>query len=336
MPQAEPSERRRAGILDVAALAGVSRQTVTRAMNDMPGINAATKQRVLEVARDLHYRPSRFGRGLVTRGTPTLGLVVVDLQNGFWGELASCVLDEAFERGWTVLIAESSHDVQAALAQLLEHVDAVFGLIDLPEDELERTFGPLPLVLLDPGPPRGQRAGIRLDFAMAMEDAVSHLVERGRHRIAMLDWSRTEERSQRAMRFIEAAERRGFEPLVLHGAVTGEPVVETGRLAADIARHRWPDLDAFVCFNDSVAVGAMKYLQAAGVDVPGDVSVVGVDGSAIGLIVTPELTTLRFDLREVARAALAAVIGMQDGGLPLTGPEVQVIVRPELAVRGSS
>ena len=68
MPSRDTFDKRRAGILDVAERAGVSRQTVTRAMNDMPGINAATKQRVLEAARELHYRPSRFGRGLVTRG----------------------------------------------------------------------------------------------------------------------------------------------------------------------------------------------------------------------------------------------------------------------------
>ena len=194
MTQTDLPERRRAGIMDVAARAGVSRQTVTRAMNDMDGINQATKQRVLEAARELHYRPSRFGRGLVTQGTPTLGLVIVDLTNSFWAELASCVLDEASERGWTVLIAESSHDVRAAIAELLEHVDAVFGLIDLPEDELDSTFGPLPLVLFDAIPLESRHAGIRLDFAAAMDDAVAHLRDRGRRHIAMLDWARTDSR----------------------------------------------------------------------------------------------------------------------------------------------
>ena len=332
-----PLENRRAGILDVAARAGVSRQTVTRAMNDMPGINAATKHRVLEAARELHYRPNRLGRGLVKQQmAPALGLVVVDLMNGFWAELASCVLDEAAERGWTVLIAEASHDVRAAVEQLLDHVDAVFGLIELPEDDLIDTFGSIPLLLLDDGSPSNDRPGIRLDFSEAMDAAVTHLAERGRRRIAMLDWSRTREISARAARFSEAAERAGLEPLVLHGEATREPVVETGRIAARTALQRWPDLDAFVCFNDAVAVGAMKHAQADGLEIPRDISVIGVDGSAIGLIVTPELTTLRFDLRDLARTATSAVVDMVQGTLPAHGPGPQWALRPELTVRGSS
>lgn len=329
------SAKRRAGILDVAAGAGVSRQTVTRAMNDMPGISAATKQRVLEVARELNYRPSRFGRGLVTRGTPTLGLVVVDLTNGFWGELASCVLDEAASRGWTVLIAESSHDARAALPKLLEHVDAVFGLIDLPERELAELFGAVPLVLLDAGTETDRHAGISLDFGRAMDDAVSHLISRGRRRIAMLDWSRTNQQSRRASHFVAAVERHGLEPLVLHAAVSTEPVMTSGRAAASLALERWPDLDAFVCFNDSVAVGAMKTVQAAGMDVPKDFSILGIDGSALGLIVTPELSTLRFDLRELARVAINAVIALQDGELEV-GSAARTVVLPTLTIRGSS
>ncbi len=331
----ETTEHRRSGILDVAARAQVSRQTVTRAMNDMPGISAATKQRVLEAARELAYRPSRFGRGLVTRGTPALGLVVVDLTNGFWAELASCVLDEAAERGWTVLIAEASHDVRSAVGNLIEHVDAVFGLIDLPDEEIDERFGSTPLLLLD-RPDVAGRAAIHLDFESAMDEAVTHLQTRGRRRVVMLDWARDEVMSHRAQQFAEAAVRQGLEPQVLHDVTSREPSIELGRLAASVAVERWPDADAFVCFNDYVAVGAMKHLQSEGVDVSGDVSVVGIDGSALGLVVTPELTTLRFDLREVARIAVDAAVGMVEGRTHSQGSDVQWTVTPTLTVRQSS
>jgi len=315
-------------------MAKVSRQTVTRAMNDMSGINPATKQRVLDAARELAYRPSRFGRGLVTQGAPALGLVVVDLTNGFWAELASSMLDEATERGWTVLIVEASHDVRSTIGNLLEHVDAVFGLIDLPDEELDESLGATPVLLLD-RPETTARPGIRLDFGSAMDAAVSHLLATGKRRIVMLDWARDDAMSHRASQFVAAAQRRGLEPLVLHDAISREPGIEVGRQAAPAARERWPDLDAFVCFNDYVAVGAIKYLQSQEIDVPRDISVVGIDGTALGLVVTPELTTLRFDLREVARIAMDAAIEMVERP-PVSGEPQQWSVTPSLTVRHSS
>ncbi|WP_430645533.1 LacI family DNA-binding transcriptional regulator [Agromyces sp. GXS1127] len=327
---------RRASIIDVAERAGVSRQTVTRAMNDMPGISAATKQRVLDAARELQYRPSRFGRGLVSRGTPTLGLVVVDLTNGFWAELASAVLDEATERGWTVLIAETSHDARSAVATLLDHVDALFGLVDVPETELDELVGPTPIVLLDPKPDLRRRAWVRLDFESAMADAASHLVSKGRRRIVMLDWSRSQPRSERATSFVHAVESLGLDQLVLRHTATSEPSIDLGRLAAEEALAQWPDLDAFVCFNDPIAVGALKACQAAGRSVPADVSIIGVDGSAVGLVVTPELTTLSFDFRELARTAFSTLLASVEGSLADGGPAAHRPVRPQLVVRGSS
>lgn len=336
MANSHVNKGRRSGIIDVALRAGVSRQTVTRAMNDMPGISARTKERVLEAARELHYRPSRFGRGLVTRGAPTLGLVVVDLTNSFWAELASAVLDAAFSRGWAVLIAESSHDARAAVGNLLEHVDAVFGLVDLPEDDVDSILGTTPLLRFDGTAGSGNRAGIRLDFDEGMTAAVAHLVSTGRRRIVMLDWVHSGPPSRRAEAFTDAVVHRGLEPLVLHNVFADEPVMQTGHRAAAEARKRWPDIDAFVCFNDAVAVGAMKQIQQAGLQVPDDIAIVGIDGSSIGTVVTPELTTVSVDMQEVASLAIANLIRIFDGDLPQQGPEVQLTVRPQLIVRASS
>lgn len=304
-------------------------------MNDMAGISPATKHRVLQAARELQYRPSRFGRGLVNRGTPTLGLVVVDLKNSFWAELASRVLDEAYEQGWTVLIAESSHDVRAAVENLLPHVDAVFGLVAMPRPDLDEAFGPIPLLHFETGLDHADRPCIHLDFADAMEEAVGHLIGRGRRRIVMLDWALDNQFSDRALRFEDATAASGVGEMVLHAATTIEPDMEAGRSAVGVALRQWPDLDAVVCFNDAVAVGAMKQLQEWGKRVPEDVSVVGIDGSSLGAAVTPELTTLRVDLTSLARSAIEMVIGMVDGRVPARRLQVQLI-RPHLVVRRSS
>ncbi|MGX9901364.1 LacI family DNA-binding transcriptional regulator [Arthrobacter sp. SA17] len=123
----EGSAHRRAGIVDVAKVAGVSRQTVTRAMNDMPGISETTKSRVLDAAKALRYRPSRYGRGLVKKGTPILGLVVYDLTNTFYAEMASSVVEAASKHGWTVLVTEWARGGDQILVELAQQVDGIFS-----------------------------------------------------------------------------------------------------------------------------------------------------------------------------------------------------------------
>ncbi|MDQ0925936.1 DNA-binding LacI/PurR family transcriptional regulator [Pseudarthrobacter sp. W1I19] len=119
---------RRATILDVAAAAGVSRQTVTRAMNDMPGISPATRERVQQLAADLGYTPSRFAKGLVQGARISLGLAIPDLTNPYFPAFASSVVEEATQRGWNVVVDDFGHGSGSALdavARLAPQVDAV-------------------------------------------------------------------------------------------------------------------------------------------------------------------------------------------------------------------
>lgn len=104
--------RRRATIHDVARLAGVSRQTVSRAVNDKEEIDATTKARILDAVRTLEYRPSRYARGLARQGSTTLGLVVSELTNPYFPEVAAGVLDIAEQRGWQVVVTQSRIDAQ--------------------------------------------------------------------------------------------------------------------------------------------------------------------------------------------------------------------------------
>ena len=115
---------RRSTIIDVAQRAGVSRQTVTRAVNDMPGISAATRERVLRAAQELNYRPSRFGRGLVEQGPTTLGVLIKDLSNSFFAELGAAVVRRSARHGWNVVLAETDNapEPEAAAAELSRRV----------------------------------------------------------------------------------------------------------------------------------------------------------------------------------------------------------------------
>ena len=325
-----------AGIIEVAQLAGVSRQTVTRAMNDMPGISAATKSRVLDAARTLHYRPSRFGRGLVNPGTPTLGLVVVDLTNTFFAQLASAILVAAASEGWTVLVAEEAHGGEAALVELSKQVDAVIGYLSLPDERVDRIFGALPVVLLDAAPTSNSRAAIAVDYRPGLEEGLRHLLAAGRRTIVMLDFSVTGTLSARGVAFNRLMADLGARGGAVLAAAHSEPDLDAGGQAVTMLFEAWPDLDAIVAFNDSVAIGTIKELGRRGVSVPQDVAVLGIDGLPIGRIITPELSSLHLDMRAVGETALHLVVGMWSGKLPLRGPKVHHQVSHTLLTRDSA
>lgn len=293
----------RATILDVAAAAGVSRQTVTRAMNGMPGISAATKDRVLAAAEGLGYRPSRFGRGLVLGGERQLGLIVDDLRNPYSPELAAAVVRVAAARGWNVMLADVAlaGDADRMVASLGAQTDAVIGYLGTRADEWIGLLGSVPVVALDPRGPVGGGA-VHLDPARAVEELVAHLAAAGVAGPTVLD--RAGPASPRATVLQEAFGRRGIPAAVV-------PVAEsTASAAAEatvglLAAGRRPD--AIVAFNDVMALGVLAACRRAGVDVPGEVRVAGIDGLPVGALVAPALTSLAVDFAAVAAAALDLV-----------------------------
>lgn len=162
-------------IEDVAAAAGVSRQTVSRAMNAMTGISPATRDRVLEVARDLRYRPSRFGRGLAKPDHRMLGLVLNDITNPYYPALASAVTGAANRVGWNVLLADTSHseDREAFLADLASQVDGVVGYLWLDPLTQDRLFAGMPVVEIDPPRHQPRHGAVTFNLRPAMRDLVA-------------------------------------------------------------------------------------------------------------------------------------------------------------------
>ena len=141
MVSSSGTEPRKVTINDVARSAGVSRQTVSRALNDKDEIDGSTKQRVLDAARELGYRPSRFARGLVRQDTTTIGLVIPDLLNPFFTEVAASALEAARARGWHVVVYDTADRAEEELGTLQvigSQVDAVVGYFSCSEDELDR------------------------------------------------------------------------------------------------------------------------------------------------------------------------------------------------------
>ncbi|MGP9539427.1 LacI family DNA-binding transcriptional regulator [Brachybacterium sp. AOP43-C2-M15] len=322
---------RRATIIDVAAQAGVSRQTVSRAMNDLPGISSATRERVLEAARQLNYRPSRFGRGLVEQGPITLGLVVVDLSNTYFAELGAAVVRACAQHGWNVVLAEAGNapDPDRVAEDLARRVDAIVGY-DVLTGDIRGGLG-MPVVQLDGSSDQLVSGGVvELARREAMDDLAAHLRASGTRRPVVLDLVGNGS-SARSRVLTEA-----LAPLVEDGHVPVRAVEGRTGHAEALAEILADGADALIAFNDELAVRLLRALREIGVAVPEQVRLVGVDGLEIGTLVTPELTTLAIDIEAVARETVELVAGMLDGSVPLTGEGAHRTVPYRLEVRASS
>lgn len=322
---------RRATIIDVAERAGVSRQTVSRAMNDLPGISAGTREKVLEAAKELNYRPSRFGRGLVEQGPITLGLVVEDLSNSYFAELGAAVVRACAPHGWNVVLAEAMNapNPQRVAGDLARRVDALVGYGVLTGDI--RGQGGMPVVQLDGRPAHLEAGGVvELVREEAMADLAAHLGRAGARRPVVLDLIGGLGRAR------SQALAAALSPLVGEGEVPVREVDAKEGHREFLEEVLADGVDTIVAFNDELAVRLLRALRALGVPVPGRLRLVGVDGLEIGSLVTPELTTLSIDIEAVARETVALVAGMLDGSVPLTGEGAHRVVSYHLEVRAST
>lgn len=334
--QASDGPRRRATIHDVAKLAGVSRQTVSRAVNDKGEIDPDTKARVLEAVRMLDYRPSRFARGLVRKGTVTAGLVIPDLMNPFFPEVAAGVLEAAEERGWQVVVWDTRIDgakEREALGVLSHQADAVMGYFKNDDEVLARYLGGLPLVLLERGPQQTRFAAVGIDAAAGLEQGIAHLVRAGHRRIGMLDGDRLTPGPRREA-FLAEVRRHGLPVDDGWIAMSDGHGVAGGEAAMEQLLDARPQLTAVFGFNDLIAVGAIRAARRRGRRVPEDLAVLGFDGLSLGELVEPALTTLRLDKRRLGRLAVEQVARLRAGEKPLTGTDAWVA--PELVVRASA
>ncbi|MEE2524711.1 LacI family DNA-binding transcriptional regulator [Pseudarthrobacter sp. J75] len=328
------SAHKRATILDVAAAAGVSRQTVTRAMNDMPGISQATRERVQKLAREIGYTPSRFAKGLVQGARTSIGLAIPDLTNPYFPAFASSVVEMATRRGWNVVVDDYGHGTGRAVdavERLAPQVDAVIGYLDDDSGQAQALMGSRPVVLLDQ--PAGRAAGrITFDYSHAARLALQYLAADGRRHIAYLDSSQNSSLSARGNAVADAAKGLGIHLLPARTLASANEA----RPAVLELLEQSPEVDGLLAFNDLVAAGALKALAQANRSVPHDCAVIGMDGIPLGELVSPELTTLSLDLREVGRAAVELLEGLLSGTIDPGSPDAELVLRHELIVRESA
>jgi DNA-binding LacI/PurR family transcriptional regulator len=320
---------------DVARLAGVSHQTVSRVLNEHPNVRPLTKERVLDAIRELAYRPNAAARTLVTRRTHTLGVISFDTM--LWGPASMLYnFERAAHDAYFVSVASlpaldrrSMLDaVERFIGQGIEGIiviatqdTAVAALAHVPEE--------VPLVAVGCGT-KAAVTSVAIDNAAGAATATRHLLSLGHrtvHHVAgqasCLDAQERIDGWRQALR-----EAGAPEPAVLAGDWSSASGYEMGcQLATN------PDVTAIFCGNDPMALGVMRALAERGLRVPDDVSIVGFDDVPEAGFYLPPLTTVRQDFGEVGRQALNALVDRMSGAIP-AGPRIRVA--PELIVRASA
>ncbi|KIS25623.1 LacI family transcriptional regulator [Arthrobacter sp. SPG23] len=335
MPPGYPAKP--ATILDVAAAAGVSRQTVTRAMNGMPGIKESTRQRVRELAQELGYTPSRFAKGLVQGAKTSVGLAIPDLTNPYFPAFASSVVELATLRGWHVVVDDYGHGGRSgldAVEHLAPQVDAVIGYLGGYAKQAQAVLGRRPLIVLDEAEV-GAAGSINFDYQHAAMLAVDHLLETKQRHIAYLEAGSASENGGRAPRTVrgKAVAGRLNERGTSWSLVVADETAEAAKEAAAAFLRDHPETDGILAFNDLMAAGVLKALFAAGRRVPEDCAVIGMDGIPLGELLSPELSTMALDLREVGRAAVELLDGLLSGAVSPGSPSSRLTLKHRLVLR---
>jgi DNA-binding LacI/PurR family transcriptional regulator len=305
---------------DVARLAGVSHQTVSRVVNGSPSVAPATRDRVLEAIHELGYRRNSAARALATRRSGTIGVVVAGL--GYFGPSSTVVGLEAAARaeGYSLVLVSVSETTPEASSRAtqdaIEHLigESVEALVMIAPDDAGQDLGPgdrvpLPLVVLDSDPARaGLSVGV--DHAQGARLATQHLIDLGHRHIAHVggpaNWYQAERRLE------------GWRHALASAGLTPGPVLSGDWTPSSGYRHGVVlagdrDVTAVFVANDQMAIGVLRAMAEAGRRVPEDVSVVGFDDLPLVRWSSPPLTTVSQPLVAMGRLAVHTVLRLMQG-----------------------
>jgi LacI family transcriptional regulator len=328
---------------DVAALVGVSTSTVSRVLSgastDM--ISDNTRQRVIEAAAQLGYTPDPIARALRGKKSHLLGLIVREIDDPFFARFIARLSMQAREINYHIVLGHAQSDPQEALKMTdvldTRHTDGVFVLGDLRDDEIaleEMLQGKHAVVALCRGPSPASLYTVNTDNYAGTHLLLDHLYELGHRRVGFIDGGWLGDIRERREAYFDYLKMRGLESRA--GWVQAETNGADGGYRAMrrlLELHRRPT--AIFASDDIMAIGALKAICDAGLQVPRDISVVGFDDIELAQYLCPSLTTMRQPIDEMIREALRLMLELIDGDNTSLS-EMVIRIPPVLVVRQST
>ena len=324
---------------DIARRVGVSVVTVSRALNDKPDIDANTKQRIPDTARQLNYWPNILARRLRAKTTRTIGIVIPDMRDPVFAEILFGCSKTARDRGYQVIVSmlfKRGYDVDEELEAIQTLIGKrVDGLLLQPEHEDRRYIEalnncPVPYVLMNRKPEGLACSFVTHDHRKGACCAARHLLQRGRKRLLFLVRFPT---TSSVLARIEGVKRAmaeyGSRAVEAEFEACGDTLTEAYAKARSIL-ERESRPDAILAWEDIMALGVCRAVLDAGLEIPGDVAVVGYNDIELAAFNSPPLTTVRQKISEIGEQAAGVLLDTLEGS---TNGAERILIEPELIVR---
>ena len=303
---------------DVARKARVSRALVSLVMRGSPNVSEQRRRRVLRAAEELGYRPNAYARSLASKRLHTIGVLINDVTNPYFGGVYSSFAAAAEEAGFDLLVAPGTRSAEkesALVRTLLEHRVAGLALMSpmMPTKELRSLTTSWPTVLIGRDASIAGVDVVTTDEHQAARLALGHLTALGHRDIVHITGGANRSAKDRAKGYREVMRELGLQPCEVPGAFSHE----AGQVAAREILAMSPLPTAVVAANDLVAVGAMGVFESHGLHVPVDISVIGYDDSQIASLDLVQLTSICQGVDHFGSAAIQLLVNrIADPGTP--------------------
>jgi len=306
-------------IKDIARICGISEGTVDRAINNRPGINEITRQRVLEVARLLNYRPNRIAQSLATGKTMTIGIICFDLYNNFFSQLIDIIEANAKKNEYFVNLILTHRDINKEIEGIQYLMERnVDGIIIFPVGKGESYVEYLksikkPIVTLYNKISDGF-AHIGVDDHNAMSDAVKYIKSKGYEKIYFITPPISKQMESGLNVYTLKRRLNGYIDGIKKYGLNHEPLVVEGKDFEKICENI--DLNkktAMLCICDTYALDTIKYFRDRNFKVPGDLGVMGYDNIDVLKYVQPQLSTIEYHVEKMGNLVFSTLFDLING-----------------------
>jgi len=329
-----------ATIYDVAREANVSMATVSRVVNGNPNVKPTTRKKVQDAIKQLGYRPNAVARGLASKKTTTVGVIIPDISSPFFSELARGTEDIATMYNYHIILSNSDQNEDKELrliqAMLGKQVDGIVFMGGTISDNLIEEFkqSPVPIVLAATIDEHQTMPSVNIDYEQAAYDAVSYFVDRGHKRIATVsgplhDPVNGKKKIEGYKRALEESKIKLDEALILSGDYT----YDSGKEATEQLLSFQEAPTAIFVANDEMALGVIHEIQDTGLNVPNDIEVVSCENTRLTQMVRPTLSSMAmptYDLGAVAMRLLTKYMNKE------TVDNHMVVLPHRMEYRGST
>ncbi|HEV2576817.1 MAG TPA: LacI family DNA-binding transcriptional regulator [Acidobacteriaceae bacterium] len=329
-------------ITAVAKRAGVSTATVSRVMNGTANVSPETAERVRDAVEALDFYPDVNARALGSGRSGLYGLIISDITNPYFPELVKAFEDIAVEHGQDVLIANTDYDpkrMEMCVVRMLQRkVDGVAIMTSEMEDRLIRTLGQrqIPTIFMDTTTTGRGASTVNVDYTGGVMEAMRYLFELGHKEIAFISGPLALGSARARAEAFQAALREHGVKMRPEWMQEGDHRVEGGHHAMKRILDSGILPTAVLGSNDLTAIGAMGAIHERGLDIPGDISVIGFDDIELSAYTLPSLTTLRVPRREMASTAFRSLFRGREASPAKRVRQRTHVITTKLVVRGST